>query len=296
MVMQYWSLFSGSSPDGSLMQVEYPTMTVHHTDSGTSRMSERPFSRVSNDSSPQTTPRATPKPTLRATLRAFSRQSGLKSTTPGFSRSQFVNASKLQRSYDVDRNAKLERSNIETLQSGKHAMHSGMRKEHKSSESSEEIDNRAHAQVTEEGDLLDSVGIESIDSDVNQGFQHVTQRRHVSNDFDPYYMRDTPLSLTSAMSLDSRIDIFFDKSDNFYYVCPYIGDEQDPTWTNYELFHLVEECFQKKITADYILRIIYSRRKLDPKARVFLKSSPVDAIEKIRFGTPQEEINKCVSS
>jgi hypothetical protein len=288
-------LLSGSSPSGSLTEVGYPFMTVDHVDCGLSGLSERPFSRVSNDS----TPRATPKPTLRATLRAFSRQSGFKSTTPGIrgiEKSQIISSERSQRTNDSDRNSKIERSNNEAVSSGKHAGNSGIISKQKTSESSEESESRGNAYGTEENDLLDSFGPGSIDSDLNQGFQHSIPHSQVSHDFDPYYMRETPLSLTSAMSVDSRNAIFFESSDNFYYVCPYIGDEQDPTWSNYELFHLVEECFQKKVTADYILRIIYSRRKNDPKARTFLKSSPVDMIEKIRFGTSQEEIPRCVSS
>ncbi|XP_053407589.1 uncharacterized protein LOC128559557 [Mercenaria mercenaria] len=278
------------SPSGSFDEFQFPDMTIHVTASG-SESRERPFSRGSNDSTPQATPRATPKPGLRASLRALSRQSGLKSITPGVKYSdRFVTSSRSHRTTESDRNTRLEQSFSGIVQSGKGAMNSGIADKHKHSESTTENDIGENTQEKEDRGLLDSLEPASLDSDATQ--------RQTSADFDPYLMRGTgtPLSLTSAVSIDSRSAIFFESSDNFYYVCPYIGDEQDPTWSNYELFHLVEECFQKKVTADYILRIIYSRRKYDSQARAFLKSSPADVIEKIRFGTPQEEVPRCVSS
>lgn len=284
-------------------------MTIH-IDAPETGTKERPNSHDSDDSTPQTTPRATPKPGLRASVRALSRQSGLKPNTLVFrssDRSQFTNLIRSQRpnekeriSVRTDQSANMVETNIVTGFSDSKLRRS------RDSECSAEMDLPVNRQELEDdrglGDSLEPI---SLDSEIPSKFEFAKfqpsnpQRQgheKLSVDYDPYLMRDTPLSISSAISIDSRNGVFFESSDNFYYVCPYIGDEQNPTWTNYELFHLVEECFQKKVSAKYILRIIYSRRKYDGRAREFLKSSAVDLIERIKFEAAQEEVPMCVSS
>lgn len=272
-------------------------MTIHeHT--GLSESQDRPFSPDSNDSTPPATPRATPKPGLRASLRALSRQSRLKSSTPAVrqsERSNFVSSARSQRMNEPARNIKTDQSQVVTVQSGPGATSSAITG--KPVESERSVENEKVVNKQKSMDRVDN-GFEnvSVDSEEILSALPSSSRWKYSDDFDPFLMRGTPLSVASTVSLDSRRVIFFESSDNFYYVCPYIGDEQDATWANYELVHLVEECFQKKVTAEYVMRIIFSRRKYDSQAKMFLKSSPVEMIEKIQFGAMQEDVPRCVSS
>lgn len=48
-----------------------------------------------------------------------------------------------------------------------------------------------------------------------------------------------------------------------------------------ELLGMVETCFHKKITPDYILLILYARRKYDPTAKKFFKNVPEDILNRL---------------
>ncbi|XP_064600871.1 uncharacterized protein LOC135467040 [Liolophura sinensis] len=48
-----------------------------------------------------------------------------------------------------------------------------------------------------------------------------------------------------------------------------------------ELLGMVETCFHKKITPDYILLILFARRKYDPTAKTFFKNVPEDTLNRL---------------
>lgn len=262
-------------------------MTIH---TQLSAQSTRTFSKDSDeDITPQATPRATPKPTgLRATIRALSRQ---KSGTPGFTSRQ---GEKTQ----FNQSVRSQGSSVDNYQQIKAQAKGASQLTVPPAGSKIEIRTRTvHMQdddLTPESDTVENLTFAYSQRDL-QGRQEADGK---SQDFDPYlsHMRGSPNSITSGISCESRSAIFFESTETFYSVCPYIGDEQKLNWKNYELFNLVEECFQKKVTEDYVLRIIYSRRKSDPRAKRFLQSSPVKAREMIRFGGPGEDLSICVSS
>ena len=83
-------------------------------------------------------------------------------------------------------------------------------------------------------------------------------------------------------------------SEHFYYVCPQVGNELETTLKNYEQFQLVEECYQRKILPEYILRIINSRRVNDVNARSFVRNLPYDLIQKMN--ADDSSAGMCVSS
>lgn len=298
--------YSGASPVGSLNDNPFPDMTIQVDVSPPPEdISLPPDERVSSsdDSTPQISRRNSPRPftprtTLRTSLRALSRQSRATPASRQNERFQNVSPVKSSRGEIKGQND----SNKVNVQSQYGATGCESEKSKKGKASDVEDDKlEIIEQETEAADVVNSTEYTSMDSEVLGAF-NITQQYSSSRmdrgspNFDPYLLRGTPLSLTSAISYDSKSALFFGDSDNFYYVCPYIGDDQDLTWRNCELFHLVEECFQKKITAEYVMRIIYSRRKYDANARAFLKKSPTEMIEKIRFGMPQEDVPRCVSS
>lgn len=125
-----------------------------------------------------------------------------------------------------------------------------------------------------------------------QSKQHETSYNSQTQDLDPYLMRGSPVSYSSGNS--SHSVSFFGTSDHFYYVCPQVGGEMETTLKNYEQFHLVEECYQKKIRPEYILRIIYNRRRNDICARNFLSKLPYNIIQSVIL--EDETSSMCVSS
>lgn len=268
----------GGSPTAGLEDA-YPDITIHAQVVNPGNRDLTHSLDSDNDKTPFTTPRATPRPGLRASLRAASRSSGYKSATPGmryFDRSHLMSSARSQRFQEGD---------FKTTSQGQQKT-GGL----KPASNVNPVEFVKNVSGEDQNATVDSLG-GSYDSTLQW-----STGANRGPDFDPYLIRETPLSLSSAISHDSTTAQFFESSGNFYYVCPYIGEEQEPTWQNYELFHLVEECFQKKVSAQYILRIIYSRRKYDPRARAFLKFSPFDEVERIRFGHSQEEVSVCVSS
>ena len=114
-------------------------------------------------------------------------------------------------------------------------------------------------------------------------------------EFDPYLPHGTPVSFSSGMSCSSHSVLFMGTNEHFYYVCPQVGNELETTLQNYEQFQLVEECYQKKILPEYILRIIYSRRRNDVNAKDFIRSLPYDLIQKINL-KDSDSVDMCVSS
>lgn len=243
------------------------------------------------DLTPQATPRATPRPTgLRASIRALSRQ---KSGTPGFTgrqgeKIQFNQSLRSQQGGTTERTKSPLKSTQYATANTSVRNENGF--EYSSTSADREIED--HMRDGGQGDKFVLSG-PPVDVYTRQDSEARSQ------DYDPYlgsYSRGSPSSMTSGISCDSRSAIFFESTETFYSVCPYIGDEQKLNWKNYELLNLVEECFQKKVTEDYVLRIIYSRRKSDPRAKRFLQSSPVKAREMIRFGSTTDEVSVCTSS
>ncbi|KAL4232186.1 hypothetical protein ACF0H5_009761 [Mactra antiquata] len=317
-----------STPMGSLDEYQFPAMTIHDEDQ------LPPGDRIvsSNESSPLNSHRNSPRPVtprrnLKSSLRALSRQSRQTPASRLADKSYFNTSARPARN-DLDRGQfQGERFNVSSrsgrgeydqgqfqneaaeqkealqgnVQSQTGVTNVDVDKSKQVKLNNEEADNNLEATVqdsdaTERLNSISSMESEGPSTMNTNSFSFNSQTERASPGFDPYLFRGTPLSLTSAMSCDSRNALFFGDRDNFYYVCPYIGDDQELTWKNCELFHLVEECFQKKITAQYIMRIIYSRRKYDPNARAFLKKSPTEMIQKLRFGMPQEDVPRCVSS
>ena len=281
-----FSYITGGSPIGSTESYEFPDMTIH------AQMPSQQGQLYSKDSdddlTPQATPRATPKPGgLRASIRALSRQ---KSGTPGFTgrpvdKTQLNQSQRSQMSSQTDRiRSPLKgASNLATNQPGKseHGLETNSYGD-RDYEQSQESDSGDRFVFT--GPSVDMYGRQSSETE--------------SHDFDPYLgiSRGSPNSITSGISCESRSAIFFESTETFYSVCPYIGDEHKLNWKNYELLNLVEECFQRKVTEDYVLRIIYSRRKSDPRVKRFLQSPQVKSREMIRFGGTSEDVSICASS
>lgn len=102
----------------------------------------------------------------------------------------------------------------------------------------------------------------------------------------------TPLSMVSFASDESAL--FYESEEKFYYICPYIGDEQRTCASDFELLQLVEECFQKKVTTEFIAKIISSKRNIDFSAKMFFKSADTNLIEKIK--SQRNVAATCVSS
>ena len=278
---------------------------------------ERPFSCFSEeDHTPQVTPRATPRPSLRTSIRAISSMSGLKSLNPAtrhFERSQssqFIRSQKvtslgssqrqpIQKTVMVevhgDRRPAVNQdrvndsvNDIDKSDSMSKTLQSGTTQEVSLKSSLEEMDSK-HSQTLSVDNETDGYEFPVSKSEQNGAVNE-------NSDFDPYARRGTPVSMTSALSAESRVTYFFDLVDTFYFVCPQLGNEADFNHKNHELFQLVEQCFQKKITPEYIVKIMYSRRKQDSKAREFIRRCPAHLIERIKYEIYHEEVSTCVSS
>jgi len=109
----------------------------------------------------------------------------------------------------------------------------------------------------------------------------------------------SPYSMGSTMSSESRNVIFFDSGSTFYYVKPFVDNYVDSSIhsskNNNELFCLVEDCFQKKVSPGYVLRIIYSRRRNDPRVKRFMQTASSEMTEMLKFAK-HDEPSTCVSS
>ena len=145
---------------------------------------------------------------------------------------------------------------------------------------------------------LKSSSTDSISPAINPGTIFTNdqpQETSTSNpDFDPYLPHGTPVSFSSGVSCSSHSILFMGTSEHFYYVCPQVGNELETTLKNYEQFQLVEECYQRKILPEYILRIINSRRVNDVNARNFVRNLPYDLIQKMN--ADDSTAGMCVSS
>ena len=145
-----------------------------------------------------------------------------------------------------------------------------------------------------------SSSTDSISPAINPGTKFTNDHGHpnetsTSNpDFDPYLPHGTPVSFSSGVSCSSHSILFMGTSEHFYYVCPQVGNELETTLKNYEQFQLVEECYQRKILPEYILRIINSRRVNDVNARNFVRNLPYDLIQKMN--ADDSTAGMCVSS
>ena len=124
--------------------------------------------------------------------------------------------------------------------------------------------------------------------------EHPNETSTSNPDFDPYLPHGTPVSFSSGVSCSSHSILFMGTSEHFYYVCPQVGNELETTLKNYEQFQLVEECYQRKILPEYILRIINSRRVNDVNARNFVRNLPYDLIQKMN--ADDSTAGMCVSS
>ena len=393
----------GHSPTFSL-SYEFPDLTQIPG----YNYSDRPFSRQSDDSTPQATPRATPRPNLRDSIRTASRLSLLKYSTPGlrnidksasYASNRSLRQSKLEKSDRFDRgkqnsdssrdistdsnvaetgnNTREDRNNsaninelvVEihdkgnksvteipvTVKGVEDTLNSQIENGAKSRENCDNIVN--HEQSTGvfseiDKEINDTVGAGGGDEEANDrnvgkekgnetviengnkahnsesyesGYvqesteiaksetlirtrslnnvrkpdqdQSGLKRETLSNqqtEFDPYLPSGTPVSFSSELSCSSHSILFIGASDHFYYVCPQVGGEMETTLKNYEQFQMVEECYQKKILPEYILRIIYSRRKNDVGARDFVQNLPYNVIQTLI--QEDEDTSMCVSS
>ena len=394
---------SGHSPTVS-MSFEFPDLTQIPDYGG------RPFSRQSDDSTPQATPRATPRPNLRDSIRAASRQSLMKLSTPGLKQldksvdksasmtsSRSTRSSKCERSERVLRRKQNSESNKDisideekTLANNDnlvievHAhqtqslreipviitqnptpdMSGGELKIIESNNSEtvcvdkisenvrtsvskevEEINNHASVFVenqhetvsndnrmehtdnhSKDSNIQDSIILSQDEDSAVHSAQCSFERLESTSesieseptlnpdtnlepkispepdqetsfcgqDFDPYLPRGTPVSYSSGISCSSHSVLFMGTSEHFYYVCPQVGGEMETTLKNYEQCQLVEECYQKKISPEYILRIISSRRRNDVNARNFIRNLPYDLIQ--RLTVEEDDVSMCVSS
>ena len=407
----------GHSPTFSL-SYEFPDLTQIPG----YNYSDRPFSRQSDDSTPQATPRATPRPNLRDSIRTASRLSLLKYSTPGlrnldksasYASNRSLRQSKLEKSdrfdrgektigkqsCDSSRDASTDDSNI--AQTGNETGNSSNNsasinellveihdKGNKSvteipvtgkdveatlnsqidngAKSRENYENVNHEQSTGElseivKEITDAVGAgggneeandrnvgkekyngtliengnkahnsESFESGYVQESTEIAKSKTLirtsslnnvriqsetsdkrepdqeqsglkpetpsnqETEFDPYLPSGTPVSFSSGLSCSSHSILFIGTSDHFYYVCPQVGGEMETTLKNYEQYQMVEECYQKKILPEYILRIIYSRRKNDVGARNFVQNLPYNVIQTLI--QEDEDTSMCVSS
>ena len=418
----------GHSPSVSL-SFEFPDLTQIPGYS----YSERPFSRQSDDSTPQATPRATPRPNLRDSIRAASRLSLLKYSTPGlrnldksasYASNRSLRQSKFEKSDKFDRNertsykqnsdsskdvitddnyvaqttsdtredstnsaennvpvveihgdgnkslteipvivkgvedivcsqidngAKLDENsdNIVNLErnTGEGELDKGIidsiraggeneepnvsnmdrencnekeiekRKEESALESSESgfVQDPTEIVQSETSVRTDSLcNFAILESEASANREPETNINPVLHDqetfglkqdtlssqeteYDLYLPRGTPVSFSSGISCSSHSILFNGTSDHFYYVCPQVGGEMETTLRNYEQFQLVEECYQKKILPEYILRIIYSRRKNDVGARNFVRNLPYNVIQTLTL-EDEDTAAMCVSS
>ena len=143
-----------------------------------------------------------------------------------------------------------------------------------------------------------SSSTDSISPAINPGRIFTNDHPHETStsnpDFDPYLPHGTPVSFSSGVSCSSHSILFMGTSEHFYYVCPQVGNELETTLKNYEQFQLVEECYQRKILPEYILRIINSRRVNDVNARNFVRNLPYDLIQKMN--ADDSTAGMCVSS
>ncbi|WAR21052.1 hypothetical protein MAR_015026 [Mya arenaria] len=306
---------TGDQNDSSAysFDAEFPVVTVH---------AQLPAKREEGitsdeDNTPEATPRATPKPAgpsgLRQSMRAFSRQSGLKSITPGLRVSQSqraVGAAELdqsqgkqavrqtyyagQRSADKSGLEEAKASTQETLTSRMGKIENTLltnganyddniagagAQNNSNIKTSSDADESSN--IVRENTNQDSL-VDSIDSLETADARYANNRGMGS-----------PYSYDSTMSVDSNNTIFFDSGSSFYYVKPFVDNffdiKQHGAWKNNELFSLVEECFQKKVSAQYVMRIIYTRRRNDPRVKKFLQSASSEMIERMSFRARNEE-------
>ncbi|KAK3587513.1 hypothetical protein CHS0354_003655 [Potamilus streckersoni] len=118
-----------------------------------------------------------------------------------------------------------------------------------------------------------------------------------SVEYDPY-QRQTPVSIRSGLSSASVQILFIDSSEKFYHVTPLTNDQAFVEFgyhMNQELWQLIETCFSRKITEEYILKILFGRQRQDISARDFIRSLPSDLVESIMHPKVNSP-NSCVNS
>ncbi|KAH3717045.1 uncharacterized protein LOC127856367 [Dreissena polymorpha] len=272
----------------------YPEMTIHIQAPGKGLWS--------GAASNTHTPRETPNPGgLKHNLQALSRQSGLKAYTPALKTGHggYLKKGPNNREQDASQNGVQE-----TLQNtSRQSLHSGMSVEPTLVSACISRENDVHplqGRVGTDDEMLQQIGkvnsaesalLDSVESaDFTASYSSVQRRISTCR------MQGTPQSLISTISSESRNTIFFDSSSSFYFVKPYVDDQHPYSWKNLELLNLVEQCFQKKVSAQYVLRIIYSRRRTDPRVKKFMQKASSEMVEMIQFGSKTEDPATCVSS
>jgi hypothetical protein len=83
------------------------------------------------------------------------------------------------------------------------------------------------------------------------------------------------------MFMDSEGPVF-ENCDTHYYILASIRSLHETEKQDSELNTLVDQCFQSRISPDYLLHIIYSRRKIDSYAKIFLHNQPLHVIKKLK--------------
>lgn len=103
---------------------------------------------------------------------------------------------------------------------------------------------------------------------------------------DVQYACDTPLSFSAIFTEDS---IVFENSDNHYYnisTMAMLHESHEPLT---ELDILLDQCFQCHVTDDFILHIIFGRRKVDSCAKMFLQNQPPAIYKRLKTAVDDTE-------
>ncbi|XP_063433577.1 uncharacterized protein LOC134715366 [Mytilus trossulus] len=93
---------------------------------------------------------------------------------------------------------------------------------------------------------------------------------------------DTPMSFSTLFN-ESDGPVFENCDNHFYYIATmttlHNAENHEPPS---ELDILVDQCFQSHISSNYLLHIIYSRRKFDSCAKVFLQNQSASVLRKLK--------------
>lgn len=269
----------------------YPEMTIHVQVSGKALWA--------GASSTTHTPRETPNPGGHAGLKHSLRaRSAIKANTPAFRPAHGSHLKKGQNNKEQDSSG----NGVQETFQNKQSLHSDKSEDPalvSENVSRENDGNTFQGRVGTNDEMLQQIGqIESADPllDSVDSVEFTASYSSVQRRINTYRMQGTPQSLISNISSESRTAIFFDSSSSFYFVKPYVDDQHPYSWKNLELLNLVEECFQKKVRAHYVLRIIYSRRRTDPRVKKFMQKASSEMVEMMQYGPKTGDPATCVSS
>lgn len=124
---------------------------------------------------------------------------------------------------------------------------------------------------------------------LGNGFDNHESKTERSNSFE----NETPVTPTSSRSQWKQ---FFPSRTEFYHVTSSVccsshesrvQDRKQLLYDNQELYDLVEQCFEKKITSSYIVGILQSRKRQDHQARNYIKK--IHVVGSVR-GQAQENL------